>query len=96
MSSPDSITRDDEMKFRLFIETVIIEINSNWMSGKKIFKERKQDWIKFTYQIKEHHNQLEGNRELNLDLNGITKRYIGNFKGNNIKSLIPKLLDIQL
>ena len=96
MSSPDSITRDDEMKFRLFIETVIFEINSNWMSGKKLSREKKQDWINFTYEIKEHHNQLEGNRELNLNLNGITKRYVGDFKGNNIEILILKLLDIEL
>lgn len=94
MSTPSSITRHEELNFRVFIQDIIIEINSNWLSGNILLKETKQDWIKFTYQIRENHNQL-GNRELILSLNGLNKRYVGDYK-DNIKTLIPRILDINL
>lgn len=94
MSTSSSITRHEELNFRIFIQDIIIEINSNWMSGNILLKETKQDWIKFTYQIRENHNQC-GNRELILSLNGLNKRYVGDYK-DNIKTLIPRILDINL
>ena len=81
MSTSSSITRHEELNFRIFIQDIIIEINSNWMSGNILLKETKQDWIKFTYQIRENHNQW-GNRELILSLNGLIKRYVGDYKDN--------------
>ena len=73
MFSPNSPTRDDEMKFRLFIQTTIAKINSDWTSGKIVTnKTIQQDWIKFTYSIEENHNQ-SGNRKLTLDFIGSIK-----------------------
>lgn len=94
MSTSPSITRHEELDFRVFIQDIIIEINSKWMSGDILFKETKQDWIKFTYQIRKNHNQC-GNRVLILNLNGLIKRYVGNYR-DNIKTLILRLYDINV
>ena len=91
MSTSSSITRHEELNFRVFIQDIIIEINSNWMSGNIFLKEIKKDWIKFTYQIRENHNQF-GNRVLILNLNGLIKRYVGDYR-DNIKTLILRLYD---
>ena len=97
MFSPNSPTRDDEMKFRLFIQTTIAKINSDWISGKIVTnKTIQQDWIKFTYSIEENHNQ-SGNRKLTLDFNGSIKTHVGFYHPDTpINYLLLRLIDVRL
>ena len=97
MSFPGSITRDDEMKFCVFIQKTILKINSDWTSG-KIFSDKtiQQEWIKFTYSIEENNNQ-SGNRKLTIDFNGIIKRYVDFYHPDTpINNLILRLIDVRL
>ena len=97
MFSSNSSTRDDEMRFRLFIQTTIDKINSDWISGKIVTnKTIQQDWIKFTYSIEENNNQ-SGNRKLTIDFNGIIKRYVDFYHPDTpINNLILRLIDVRL
>ena len=97
MFSPNSPNRDDEMKFRLFIQTTIAKINSDWISGKIVTnKTIQQDWIKFTYSIEENNNQ-SGNRKLTINFNGIIKGYVDFYHPDTpINYLLLRLIDVRL
>ena len=97
MFSSNSPTRDDEMKFLLFIQTTIAKINSDWTSGKIVTNKTIQhDWTKFTYSIEENHNQ-SGNRKLTIDFNGSIKTYVNFYLPNDpINNLILGLIDVRL
>ena len=97
MFSLISLTRDDDMKFRLFIQTSIAKINSDWTSGKIVTnKTIQQDWINFTYSIEENHNK-SGNRKLTIDFNGIIKRHVDFYHPDTpINNLILRLIDVRL
>ena len=97
MFSPNSPTRDDEMKFRVFIQKTIAKINSDWTSGKIVTnKTVQQDWIKFNYSIEENNNQ-SGNRKLTIDFNGIIKTHVDFYHPDTpINNLILRLIDVRL
>ena len=97
MFSPSSPTRDDEMKFRLFIQTTIAKINSDWTSGKIVYnKTIQQDWIKFTYSIEEKNNQ-SGNKKLTIDFNGSIKTHVGFCHPYTpLNNLLLRLIDVRL